>query len=178
MALRACGVAVLSAAAALWLMSGTQRERSLLAATAPDSVRLLEATVAAHPADAPALCALTQAYLDAHQPGLAVVLVESAPALARDDVRVQHAFARALVDQGRSDEALDVEKGVVSACRPLAEGSAAPAGCDPVLLASAIRRTAILRELVSLGVEDPLAHPEETRIAYQNATREARVMVQ
>jgi hypothetical protein len=178
MALRACGVAVLSAAAALWLMSGTQRERSLLAATAPDSLRTLEAAVAAHPADAPALCALAQAYLDAHQPGLAVVLVEGAPPAGRADVRVQHVFARALLDEGRGDEALAVERNVVSSCRPLAEGGATPAGCDPVLLASAIRRAGILRELVALGVQDAQAHPEETTIAYQNATREARVMVQ
>jgi hypothetical protein len=51
-------------------------------------------------------------------------------------------------------------------------------GCDSFLLASAMRRTDILRALVSLGVEDAEAHPEAMLIAYQNATREARVMVQ
>jgi len=50
--------------------------------------------------------------------------------------------------------------------------------CDAVLLASAMRRTDILRELVALGVEDAQAHPEMSLVAYQNATREARVMVQ
>jgi hypothetical protein len=33
-----------------------------------------------------------------------------------------------------------------------------------------------LRELVQLGVEDALAHPEASAIAYQNATREARLV--
>ena len=47
-----------------------------------------------------------------------------------------------------------------------------------MILASATRRVGILRELVSRGVEDAQAHPEETLVAYQNATREARVMVQ
>jgi hypothetical protein len=47
-----------------------------------------------------------------------------------------------------------------------------------VLLAAAMRRTDILGQLVSLGVQDAQAHPEEAMVAYQNATREARVMVQ
>jgi hypothetical protein len=66
----------------------------------------------------------------------------------------------------------------VAACRPLADGSAAPDGCDSLLLASAMRRAAILRELVSLGVEDAQERPEMSLVAYQNATREARVTVQ
>jgi hypothetical protein len=178
MGLRAYGVAVLTATAALWLMSGTQREHSLLAEATPLKVRELEAAAAARPGDPGTLVSLAQAYLDAHQPGLAVSLVQSAPQPARSDVRIRHVFSRALVDQGRNEEALAVEEGVVTACRPLAESAAAPAGCDPVLLAAAIRRAGILGELVSLGVEDAQAHPEEARIAYQNATREARVMVQ
>jgi hypothetical protein len=178
MGLRAYGVAVLTATAALWLMSGIQREHSLLADPLPEHVRGLEATAAAHPSDPGALVSLAQAYVDAHQPGLAVALIEAAPAPARADVRLRHALSRALVDQGRNDEALVVEEDVVTACRPLTEAAAAPSGCDPVLLAAAIRRAGILGELVSLGVQDAQAHPEEARIAYQNATREARVMVQ
>ena len=43
---------------------------------------------------------------------------------------------------------------------------------------TATRRADILRELVSLGVEDAQAHPEMSLVAYQNATREARIAVQ
>lgn len=178
MGLRANGVAVLAAAGVLWAMSGTQREKPVLAATSPEGVLALEADVAAHPGDVDATRALAQAYLDARQPGLAIVLVEGARPAVHDDVRVEHVYARALVDEGRSEEALAVENGVVTRCRPLADGGSAAAGCDPVLLASAMRRADILRELVSLGVEDAQAHPEMTLVAYQNATREARVMVQ
>ncbi|MGH7297302.1 MAG: hypothetical protein ACRELB_20360 [Polyangiaceae bacterium] len=178
MGLRAYGMTVLAATAVLWALSGTQREKPVLAATAPAAVRALEADAAAHPANAEATRALAQAYLDARQPGLALVLVEGAAPAVRGDVRVQHVYARALIDEGRNDEALAVEQGVVASCRPVADGAAAPAGCDPVLLASAMRRTDILRELVSLGVEDAPAQPELSYIAYQNATREARVAVQ
>lgn len=177
MGLRTYGVTVVAAAAVLWGLTGTQREKPVLAATQPEAVRVLEVKAAAHPADVEATRALAQAYLDARQPGLAVVLIEGAPATVRSDVRAEHVYARALVDEGRNEEALAVEQSVVVACRPLAEGADA-AGCDPVLFASALRRTDILRELVSLGVEDAQAHPEMSLVAYQNATREARVVMQ
>jgi hypothetical protein len=178
MGLRAYGVAVLAAAGVLWAMSGTEREKPLLAATAPEQVRALEAAAVARPDDLAARRGLAQAYLEAHQPGLAIVLVESSSPAIRGDARMQHVYARALVDAGRNDEALTVESHVVNTCRPLAEGGIAPDGCDPVLLASAMRRADILRELVSMGVEDAQAHPEMSALAYQNATREARVVVQ
>jgi hypothetical protein len=178
MGLRAYGVAIVAAVATLWVMSGTQHEKPLLAATEPEAVRALEVEAVAHPGDAEANRALAQAYLDVRQPGLAIVLVESAAPTVRDDVRVRHVYARALVDAGRNDEALTVEKGVLAACQPVVQGTAAPVGCDAVLLASAMRRTEILGELVALGVEDAQAHPEASLVAYQNATREARVIVQ
>jgi hypothetical protein len=169
-------VAVLLAAAGLWTMSGTQREKPLLAA--PDAVRVLELTAAMQPDSVEATRVLAQAYLDARQPGLAIVLVEGSKRTVHDDVRIQHVYARALVDGGRNEEALAIETGVVAACHSVADGASAPAGCDAVLLASAMRRTDILHELVALGVEDAQAHPEMSLVAYQNATREARVMVQ
>jgi hypothetical protein len=178
MGLRAYGVTVLVAAGGLWAMSGTQREKPVLAATAPEPIRALEVAAAARPRDVDATRALAQAYLDARQPGLAIVLVEGAAPTVHDDVRVRHVYARALVDSGRNEDALAIERGVVAACKPLAEGGAARAGCDPVILASAMRRTDILSELVSLGVNDAQAHPEMSLVAYQNATREARVIVQ
>jgi hypothetical protein len=178
MGLRTVGVAVLAATAILWVLSGTQREKPVLAATAPDAVRALEAAAVAHPADPDSNRALAQAYLDARQPGLAIVLVEGASPGVRDDVRVRHVYARALVDAGRNDEALTVERGVLAACGPVAEGGRASEGCDTVLLASALRRAEILGQLVALGVQDTQAHPETSLVAYQNATREARVMVQ
>src|SRR5580704_4375806 len=98
MGLRGCGVAVLMAAAGLWAMSGTQREKPVLAETAPDAVRVLEFNAAAQPDSVDATRALAQAYLDARQPGLAIVLVEGSKTTVHDDVRIQHVYARALVD--------------------------------------------------------------------------------
>jgi hypothetical protein len=178
MGTRACAVTVLMAAAAVWLLAGTQREHPVVAAH-PDGLRSLEVSAAARPDDPQATGALVQYYLEAHQPGLAVALVEGAAPATRDDPRLLHVYARALIDEGRNARALDAERQVLAACRPVIEGaSPAPDGCDAVLLASATRRADILNELLSLGVEDAPAHPEMSLVAYQNATREAHVMVQ
>jgi hypothetical protein len=179
--LRAFGITVASVLGVLWATSGTQRERALLAdgpGAAVERVRACEASAAAHQDDPEATRALVQAYLDAQQPGLALGVLEAAPAALRGDPRTRHLYARALLDQGRNDDALAAEATVVRACMPVADRSpAAPSdsGCDAVLLASAVRRAAILKELVALGVEDTRAEPEASFVAYQNATREARV---
>jgi len=171
-----CGVAVTIGVAALWVLSGTQHSASLLAATT-ETLRSLEAGVAAHPDNPEATRKLAQAYLDARQPGLARVLLDAAPDTVKTNIRARHVLARALLDEGRSDLALDVENGVIAACRPF-DGDGPTPGCDTVLLASAVRRTSILREMVSMGVMDALARPEASLVAYQNATREARIRVE
>ncbi|HTB75989.1 MAG TPA: hypothetical protein VK762_22220 [Polyangiaceae bacterium] len=182
--LRAFGIAVASALALLWATSGTQRERPLLSdgpSEGAERVRACEASAAARPDDPAAARALVQAYLDVSQPGLALGVLEALPAPTRGDPRTQHLYARAWLDQGRNDRALAAESSVVDACMPVADRApTAPSevsgsGCDAVLLASAVRRAAILKELVALGVEDTRAQPEESFVAYQNATREARV---
>jgi hypothetical protein len=178
MGLRACGAAVVVAAGMLCIVGGTAREHPVLGSDASASIGGLEARVAACPNDAQETRTLAQLYLDARQPGLAIVLVEGAPAEVRNDVRVRHAFARALIDEGHNGEALVVEELVVGTCHPLEDETASPIGCDAVLLASAMRRVDILRELLALGVEDARAQPEASLVAYQNATRGARVALE
>jgi hypothetical protein len=175
---RAFGIAVASVGALLWAASGTQRERPLLSADAQRVVRVREANAAAHPDDPDALRALAQAYLDAQQPGLALALFDVAAPAVFADVRTRHLYARALLDQGRNAEALEAETKVIGVCAPSAEDASRAPGCDSILLASALRRAAILKELVTIGVEDTRANPEASFIAYQNATREARVITQ
>jgi hypothetical protein len=84
---------------------------------------------------------------------------------------VEHVYARALLDQGRANEALTAERAVLSQCE---DGTS----CDAWLIASATRRSDSLQQLVQLGIEDAQAHPEASRIAYHNATREARLALQ
>ena len=167
-----CG-AVLVAAAALWVASGTQRERPVLAATgsvdASARIGRLEADVATHPDDDAKLRALGQAYLDARAPGLAIALLERSSDDLRTRPKVEHLYARALLEEGRASDALSVEREVLHTCT-MADGI-----CDAWLVASARRRADILEELVGLGVNDARAEPEATAVAYTNATREARL---
>jgi len=170
MVLRAWNVVVLVAVSGLWLASGTQREKPVLAET-PSALQPLEAKVAMQPNDAAATRELAQAYLDARSPGLALSVVERSPAIVRHAPQVEHVYARALLDQGRANEALTAERQVLAQCE---DGSS----CDSWLIASATRRADILQQLVQLGIEDAQAHPEASAIAYHNATREARLSLQ
>ena len=175
---RAWNVGVLVAIASLWLASGTQREKPVLdsEAHASASVRGLEVQVSMNPADAVRRRELAQAYLDAKAPGLAIRVVESAPASARENPALEHVYARALIDQGRSTDALAAEHRVLATCER--EASEQQRRCDTWLILSATRRSEILRQLVDLGVDDAQAHPEASAIAYHNATREAKLAVQ
>jgi hypothetical protein len=183
MSLKAWNAGVLVAIASLWLASGTQREKPVLdaEARATAGVRGLEVQVSMNPADTVRRRELAQAYLDAKAPGLAIRVVESAPGFQERDIAhtnpaLEHVYARALIDQGRSTDALAAEHRVLAACEK-ADGEG-ERRCDTWLIASATRRSDILRELVDLGVDDAQAHPEASAIAYHNATREAKLALQ
>jgi hypothetical protein len=167
---------VLVAAGAVWVASGVEREHAVLASEGPASdgaaVRALEAEVAAAPNDDCSLRALAQAYLDARAPGLALAVIERAPEDVRTRAKVEHVYARALLDEGHAQDALAVEKTVLRTCT-VTDGV-----CEGWLIASARRRADILEEMVGLGVEDARAEPEASAVAYFNATREARLAVQ
>jgi len=171
MGLRTWNIALLGSILALLAASGTQRERPVIDGPRATGIGALESDARADPRDPRRVARLAQAYVDARVPGLALGLVEDCDTVGtREDPRVQHAYARALLEQGRAADALAVERKVVARC---VEGEA----CDPWLLASATRRADILRELVQLGVEDAIAQPETAAVAYTNATREARLAI-
>jgi len=167
--LRALNTVLLVAAFGLLLASGTQREKSVLAPGHEETARSLEARYATQ-RDAKSLTALAQGYLDAQAPGLAVAAIDAAPNALRKDVRVEHTYARALIDSGRASDALVAEEDVLRTCEAQ--------DCDAWLLASAMRRADILKELEKLGIDDAQAHPESAAIAYHAATREARLSIQ
>ena len=177
MDLRAFNVGLLVAVGSLWLASGTQREKQVLAADKDDVVRRLEAQVAMAPGDGLRRRDLAQAYLDAQAPGMAVGVIEAAPSAVRASPVVEHVYARALLEEGRSIAALAAENRVLSRCAPSGLPGALPPPCDTWLLAAATRRADILQELVQLGIDDAPAHPEESAIAYHKATREARLAI-
>jgi hypothetical protein len=169
MGVKGWNVAVLVAIGAIWFCGTTQREKPVVGDAAhTERVSVLEAKAAALPRDPNALRELAQAYLDTHQPGMAVGAIERASAATRRDPNVEHLYARALLDQGRSADALAAENHVLASC---ADPPTADA-CSTWLIASATRRADIMEQLVQLGVEDANAQPEASSLAYHNATRQ------
>ena len=169
MGLKGWNVAVLLAIGVIWFAGSTQREKRVVGDSHTDRVGLLEEQVAATPNDAARVRELAQAYLDARAPGMALASFEHAPAAIRVEPTVEHLYARALLDQGRSADALAAERRVLSRC---ADPSSEVPACSTYLIASATRRAEILEQLVTLGVEDANAHPEASSLAYHNATRQ------
>jgi predicted Zn-dependent protease len=171
----AWNVCVLTAVFGLWLSSGTQRERPLVANDCLETLQRLEANIVASPDDETVRRELVQAYLDARNPGMAVRAVEAAPEAVRVRPRVEHLYARALAESGQSGDALRAQRRALAACSKL-EGSSD--ACDSWFIAAATRRADIFEELVRFGIEDAQAYPERSAIAYHSATRQARLAVQ
>lgn len=168
MGLKGWNVAVLVAIGAIWFAGSTQREKRVVGDTHSQKVALLEEQLAATPANAAKVRELVQAYVDARQPGMALATIERAPREIREEPSIEHLYARALLDQGRSADALAAEKRVLNRC---ADPATEVPACSTYLIASATRRAEILEQLVALGVEDANAHPEASNLAYHNATR-------
>ncbi len=168
MGLKGWNVAILLGIGVIWFAGSTQREKRVVGDAHTDRVALLEEQAAASPADPARVRDLGQAYLDAHAPGMALASIERASREVRSEPTVEHLYARALLEQGRSADALAAERRVLASC-------ADPAvTCTATLITSATRRSDILEQLVSLGVEDANAHPEASSLAYHNATRQVR----
>jgi hypothetical protein len=173
MGLKRWNAAVLVAIGVIWLCGTTQREKPVVGETQADRVAASEEAAAQSPNDPAKVRELAQSYLDARQPGMALATIERAPEGVRKDPYVEHLYARALLDQGRSADALAAEKRVLDRCADSENGRA----CSTWLIASATRRAEILEQLVQLGVEDANAHPESASLAYHNATRQVGISV-
>jgi hypothetical protein len=169
----ACGMVVV-AAAVMSLGPLPGREHSVVAEAGP-RVERLEAEVASHPSDLAVRSELAQAYLDGRSPGLAWGTLADAPESQRQAPALEHLAARVLIEQGDTRGALAMERSVLATCGEEPSAEAAHAGCDYWLIVSATRRAGILEELVHQGVEDAIAHPEASLVAYHKATHEARL---
>lgn len=169
-------VGVLAAIGSILVSGTTQREKPVVTdASHHDRVSHLERTAAANPKDPGALSDLAQAYLDLRQPGMAIGAIKHAPRDVRHEPTVEHLYARALLDQGRSADALAAERRVLDTC---ASPPTDAARCSSFLIASATRRATIIEQLVELGVEDARAEPEASRLAFHYAARRISVSPQ
>ena len=133
--------------------------------SAPASLPELEAAYRAAPRDPVLRTALVRAYVAAKAPGAASALLGRALVDARAEVagapvELLHLAAGVEFQMGRVTAALALETEARARCAGT---------CANVV--DVERRHALLQELVRLGIEDPIAHPEESALAYQRAGR-------
>lgn len=160
----ASGAAVLMGILGLCMLTGSHREAPLVGyqKIGPE-ILALEARVSQSPDDADALASLAQHYVDRDAPGMAIAALSRAPESVRSNARVSHAWAVALMHEGKASEALDQENRALSAC------SSEP--CAPWMVASALRHHGFLSALVDHGVEDYRRDPDATLAAYGRVSR-------
>lgn len=171
MGLKRWNIAVVVAVGLIWCVGATQREKPVVGEPYASRAAQLEARLAEQPDDPTRLRELAQVYLDARAPGMALSLIEHAPELLRNEPTVEHTYARALLGQGRSTDALAVEQKLLAQCTGPTAAPPPPA-CTPHLIASATRYKNVLEQLVQLGVDDMTANPEAGNLAYINGTHQ------
>ena len=160
----ASGAAVLMGILGLCMLTGSHREAPLVGyqKIGPE-ILALEARVSQTPEDADALAFLAQHYVDRDAPGMAIAALSRASEQVRAHARVSHAWAVALMHEGKASEALDQENRTLEACNR--------DSCAPWLVASALRHHGFLTALVEGGVEDYRRDPDATLAAYGRSSR-------
>lgn len=150
----------------LWIAasSGAPTAPALVGQGLGPEVAALEARVSAHPEDGAALAELTSHYLDRSAPGVAYAALERAPRAVRAEPAIADARARALMQLGFTQAALEAQRKMLDSCTE--------AQCSPALLGRAQRRERLLSELARHGVEDPKQDPNLTLLAYRISMRE------
>ena len=162
---RAIVAALVVAVAGIAVLAASVQKARAAFPTAPAELAALEQAYLHTPGDAVARENLVRAYLAARAPGAASALVGRALREARTaptgpSLELLHLAASVEFQMGRASAALGLETEARERCT---------AGLP--LCVSVERRHALLQEFVRLGVEDPIAHPEESAVAYQRAGR-------
>lgn len=143
------------------------------------SLARLEDNFAADRTDHKALIALTDAYLEAGYPALAVVSLRSAEPALLEEPAVAHQLARAYERGGRLLDALATADLALDRCNRVMGSApldtAVPHfGCNERTLAKLDTHKSALERMVRWGIVDPRVDPRAQR-AYDLALRRARV---
>lgn len=150
------------------LAASVQKARPAFPA-APAQLATLEREYAEAPYDANRRTALIRAYFEAKAPGAASAVVydalRSARAAGAPPIELLHQAASVEFQMGRASVAADLEHEARTACAAVTP--------QPRLCVEVERRHALLQEFVRLGIEDPIANPEQSALAYQRAGRSA-----
>lgn len=162
-----------------WLGMRAHTPTRITAEVASAHLAQLEDGFARDRADHKALVALTDAYLDAGYPTLAVVTLRAAEPALLEEPAVAHQLARAYEQGGRLLDALATADLALNRCSRVL--GAAPLdtalphfGCNERTLAKLDTHKSALERMVRWGIVDPRVDPRAQR-AYELAMRRARV---
>jgi len=163
-----CNAFVLTAIAWVGLVGPSTPSKSLLPKKAQQESAIDLGALEERAALAPSVetvSGLASAYVDRGQPGLACAVIERSDAGIRSDLAVADIHARALFHRGQPRQALAVVENALEACEN--EG----ASCRNWQASKARGQVAFLHEVVSAGIEDPMADPSALRAAYERSTK-------
>jgi len=170
---------LLSLLGLFWLGMRVHAPTRITAEPNAASLARLEDSFAADRADHRALIALTDAYLDAGYPALAVVSLRAAEPTLLEEPAVAHQLARAYERGGRLLDALATADLALDRChRVLGSAPVDTAvphfGCNERTLGKLDMHKSALERMVRWGIVDPRVDPRAQR-AYDLALRRARV---
>lgn len=148
----------------------------------PERQRLaaLEDTFARDPHSLDAARSLAHGYLQIEEPSLALAAIRSAdPNLLRDPMLL-HQLSRAYEGVGRMEDAVATAGQAIAGCETAmgyaeALDGSVDFGCNPRVHAMLAMHLDALDRLARWGVTNPRLEPARTRLAYDLATRPARL---
>ncbi len=158
------GLLVVGIAAAVLI--GSEGRATAVVPTANPTLAALETETAKAPTAAN-LAALSKAYLDCGQPGLAQSVLDRHSALKTPDL--SHSRARVAIAQGNASEALTLSKLTLAQCE---ENEAA---CSSWLVAKSLHQVEFLEAVLDAGIDDLAANPNKTSTAMFRSSREVRL---
>lgn len=171
-------VVVFSAMAAMAL-SGTRKDTAKVLPALPAHSQVAVANLSALEGDAARdpsiehIGALSAAYLERNQPGLASAAIDKAPADVKAAPEIAYLSARAHFLRGNLQKALASAEQVQQTCGEKAGNANA---CPAWLVAKTERQLAFFRGMNALGIENPYTNPELTRAAYERSQHEIRTV--
>lgn len=165
----------------LWMGLRTTTPSSLLPDVDHAGLAALEDAFAHDNGNAKLVAQLADAYLEAEQPALAVVVLRSAKPGTLQQPKLSHRLARAYEDSGRLLDALATADLALARCGRVLGSTQAHTptpsfDCTERTYATLDMHKSALSRMVRWGVVDPRIDPRARR-AYQLSLRRARVAV-
>lgn len=174
-------VVLIALLAAVWLGLRAHSPAAVVAEAQAPSLATLEDTFAHDRMNQIALSSLTEAYLEASQAELAIVVLRAAEPALLEEPGIAHQLARAYEQTGRLHDALATADLALTRCarvlgaRPL--DTAVPHfGCSENIYSKLDIHRLALERMVQWGIVDPRVDPRATR-AYDEANRKRRMVI-